>query len=231
MDSIGSWLGVNQPSSGNIGSGWSQGGNYGGYEGAMTRASAPTFTPTPAPSAGGLSFGNLGGMGKTLLPLGALVASNYVQGRQAQKTAQNAANQNQQIAQNAASQNQQIWQQNAYPRQAAVQAAAKENRGELGQARMSAYQNMASNLAARGWGSGSGLGRAGAANIEKGYLQALGKQATDMTKFANTPMFGMPSNAYVNPQYVTPVSGGTESALSGMDTALGYYMMSRMLGG
>jgi len=222
MDYIGgSWLGGNQPSSGNIGSGWSEGGNYGG-------AVAPAPMPAPAPSAGGFSFGNLA---KTILPLGALVASNYVQGRQAQKTARNAANQNQQIAQNAASQNQQIWQQNSYPQPAAVQAAAKENRGELGQARMSAYQNMASNLAQRGWGSGSGIGRAGAANIEKGYLQTLGKQATDMTKFANTPMFGMPSNAYVNPQYVTPVSGGTESALSGMDTALGYYMMSRMLGG
>jgi hypothetical protein len=60
----------------------------------------------------------------------------------------------------------------------------------------------------------------GAQGIEKGYLQALGKQSTDMTKFANTPMFGMPSSAYP-----TPVSGGVEAGLGGLDTALGYYMM------
>lgn len=208
---MGSWFGTT-PSTGNVGSGWSQSG-YGGYEGAMT-------TPQAPPSGGGTFWSGLGqnvgsGLGKAIVPMAALVASNYLQGRQAQKTAQSTAGQNQQI-----------WQQNAYPQPAAVKAAATENRGELGQARLSAYQNMASNLASRGWGSGSGLGRSGAANIERGYLQALGKQATDMTKFANTPMFGMPSQAYVS-----PVSGGTEQALGGLDTALGYYMMSRMLGG
>ena len=206
--------------------------NFFGPSTAPSYTPGDTFTgysaPAPAPAGGGGFWSGLGSATKAIAPLapfGALMASNYIQGKQAEKSAQNVAQQNQQIAQQTAQQNQQVWQQNAYPRPAAVQAAASENRGQLGQARLGAYQNLASNLASRGWGSGSGLGVQGASNIERGYLQALGKQATDMTKFANTPMFGMPSQAYSS-----PVSGGTEQALSGMDSALGYYMMSQMLG-
>lgn len=154
-----------------------------------------------------------GGLAGQALPMAMLMASNYMQGNQAQKTAQQA----QQGSLN-------TWQQNAYPQPAAVNAAATENRGALGQARLGAYQNLASNMAARGFGSGSGIMAGGGQGIEKGYLQALGKQQTDMTKLANTPMFGMPQSAYP-----TPVSGGVEQGLGSMDTALGYYMMLQAL--
>ncbi len=130
----------------------------------------------------------------------------------------------------ATEQSQQFWQQNAFPAPAAVNAAATENRGALGQARLGSYQNLASNLASRGFGSGSGLMAERAGEIESGYLQALGKQGTQMTQFANTPMFGPPSSAYS-----TPVSGGVSAGLGKgsdlMDTALGFYMMKNLIGG
>ena len=156
-----------------------------------------------------------GGLAGQALPMAMLIASNYMQGNQAQKTAQQA----QQGSLN-------TWQQNAYPKPEVVNAAATKNRGQLGQARLGAYQNLASNMAARGFGSGSGIMAGGAQGIEKGYLQGLGKQATDMTKFANTPMFGMPQSAYP-----TPVAGGPQQALGGLDTALGYYAMLQAMKG
>ena len=116
---------------------------------------------------------------------------------------------------------------NAYPNQAAIDAQATENRGALGQARAGAYQNLASNLAARGFGAGSGIGYQGGADIEKGYLQSFGKMQTDLTKFKNTPQFGMPGSAYP-----TATPGGLETGLgiggSMMDKAMGYYMMGNL---
>ena len=122
------------------------------------------------------------------------------------------------------------WQANAYPNKAALDATAAENRGQLGQARSGAYRNLASQMAARGFGSGSGLMAEKAGDIERGYLGAMGKQASDLTKLANTPMFGPPSGAYSS-----PMSGALSSGIGQggglLDQYLGYYMINNMFGG
>jgi len=123
----------------------------------------------------------------------------------------------------------QTWQQTAYPSSEAVKATATENRGQLAQGRLGAYQNLASSMAARGFGSGSGNILGGAQDIERSYLQSLGKMGTDLTKYATTPMWGPPSSAYSS-----PVTGSLEAGLgqgkSMMDTAMGYYMMKNLFG-
>jgi len=164
--------------------------------------SGPAVYNTPS---SGIKWGSVGSLAGKALPFAMLMASNYIQGQQAQKTARQTAQANQQT-----------WQQNAYPQQAYLDAQAAQNRGELAQARLGSYQNLASNLATRGWGPGSGLMRGGAQTIESNYLKGLGKQASDITKLGATPMFGMPSQAYQQ-----PVAGGTQSALDSMDAALG----------
>jgi len=125
-----------------------------------------------------------------------------------------------------------IWKQTAYPNQAAVNAAATENRGALGQTRMGAYQNLASNLAGRGFGSGSGMGLKGASNIENAYLQTIGKMNTDLTKFSNTPQWQPPGGAY--PTAASSLGYGYGALTESNDlieAALGYAAMMAMLGG
>jgi len=111
-----------------------------------------------------------------------------------------------------------------FPEPTAVAAQATQNRGALGQARTSSYQNLANNLAARGFGPGSGLMARGGRAIEGDYLKSLGNMATELTKFQNTPLYA--------PQ-VTSVPSGTEAAYgkagSLLDTASGYMMMSNLL--
>lgn len=126
----------------------------------------------------------------------------------------------------AAQQNQALWQSTAFPNQAAVDASAIQNRGALGQARLGSYQNLANQLAARGFGSGSGLGVKGASNIESGYLQGMGKMLTDLTKFQNTPSSGLPQGAYYQP--------GTTAGGAGANTlgsALGFMQAMQWLQG
>lgn len=191
---------------------FSQTPTYGGEMSGWDAASQ-TGQYTPQTTMSTPSTINWGGLVQQALPAATMMGSGYIQGQQAKKTAQQAA-----------SQNQQTWQQNAYPNAAAVNAQATENRGELGQARSSATKDYFNQLAGRGWGSGSGVGAAGVSTINKGYLQSLGQNATAMTKLKNTPMFGMPSQAYVS-----PVSGGTEQALQGLDYALGQLQAQNLL--
>ena len=122
------------------------------------------------------------------------------------------------------------WEQMSKPDPAALAAAGTQNRGQLAQARLGSYKNLASNLAARGFGSGSGLATQGAQNIERGYLQNLGQQATELTKFGLTPQFDPPGGAF-GPTGQTSVTG----AIAGkgenlMDTALGWTMMKSLYG-
>jgi len=127
--------------------------------------------------------------------------------------------QQQQAAEKAQKQNMALWQQTAFPNQAAMTAAATENRGQLGQARLGSYQNLANQLAARGFGSGSGLMARGGSDIERGYGQAYGNMLTGLTKFANTPTSGLPAQAYAQPQ---------QSAMgAGMNWFTGYLDQSR----
>jgi hypothetical protein len=128
----------------------------------------------------------------------------------------------------AQAQNQALYEKYSLPNQDALNAQATQNRGQLGQARAAAYRNLFSNMASRGFGSGSGLGIQGAADIEGQYIKSLGEMATDLTKFGNTRQFA-PSGA-IN---ATPMAGGTETALGKganmLDQAMGYPMMSQMI--
>jgi hypothetical protein len=123
---------------------------------------------------------------------------------------------------------QQFYDKTSLPNSTAVQAQATQNRGELGQARLGAMGNLSKNLAARGFGSGSGLGIKGATDIESAYVKGVGESQTELTKFANTRQFAPGQDAYG-----TSVPGGGENAMGtggGMlNTALGMYMANKML--
>ncbi len=153
----------------------------------------------------------LGGAGAALSPwvvpaalgAGGLVG-NMVQGNQAKVAANTAARE-------ARSQ----WKANAFPSDAAVNAQATQNRGQFAQARLGAIQNVASNRAARGFGSGSGEMAGAMGDINKGYLESLGNMNTELIKFKNTPMFGFPQQGYG-----TPNLGGLGSAAGNMSDML-----------
>jgi hypothetical protein len=158
------------------------------------------------------ALGTGAGLAGTLLPAASL-GSSYLQGKSAERQAKKAQEQ---------------WEENAYPNEAAVKAAATENRGVLGQGRAASYQNLASNLAARGFGSGSGIGIGEGTNIEGNYLKGIGKMQTDLTKFRNTPNYPMPSAAYPTTSGWGAVAG---TAGGFADKALGYAMMKNLYGG
>jgi hypothetical protein len=157
-----------------------------------------------------------------------------------QNTAQQAYYAKQQADQRA------YYDQVSLPNSAAVNAAAVQNRGQLGQARLSAQQSLGKNLAARGFGSGSGLGIKGATDIESAYIKGIGQSQTELTKFANTRQFSPttlqpPGLRFAGQQplgsdvYGYSVPGGGESALGSgsnmLNTATGMYMANKMLGG
>jgi len=109
------------------------------------------------------------------------------------------------------------------PNESAVNAQATQNRGELAQARLGAYQNMGS-IATWGFGPGSGLMEGGAREIESGYLKSLGDMATDLTKFSNTRQFAPPGQAYAS---ATP---GMSQGLGQMgDQYLGYSILNKII--
>jgi hypothetical protein len=123
---------------------------------------------------------------------------------------------------------QNFYNKTSLPNSAAVGAQATQNRGQLGQARLGAYGSLSKNLAARGFGSGSGLGIKGATDIESAYVKGIGESQTELTKFANTRQFA-PGQA----AYGTSVPGAAEGALGAgggmLNTALGMYMANKML--
>lgn len=174
----------------------------------------------PAVGAGAATTGGLLGKAKSLAPYALLSVGSSSLAADRQKKA----------LEEARMANEAMYNQYSLPNQSALNAQATQNRGEAGQARLGAYQNLSSNLAARGFGSGSGLGVQAAGGIESNFLKSLGQQATELTKFGNTRQFAPPGSAYS-----TPVSGGLETALgktsSLMDMALGYSMMNRLIGG
>jgi hypothetical protein len=114
------------------------------------------------------------------------------------------------------------WKDVAYPEKKAVAATERQQLDKLAQARSLSYQNLATNLAARGFGSGSGLGVGDAKDIESGYAKALGQSATELTKFKHTPLFQPPSQAY--PSYTAG-----ENPYGSLQSAAGYYSMMNML--
>ena len=139
-----------------------------------------------------------------------------------------AQRQQQDAAEKAQRQNMALWQQTAFPRPEAMAAAATENRGQLGQARLGSYQNLANQLAARGFGSGSGLMARGGADIERGYGQAYGNMLTGLTKFANTPTSGLPGQAYNQPQQ-SAMGAGVNWLAGYLDQSRGYQDIIKLI--
>jgi len=124
--------------------------------------------------------------------------------------------------------NMQAWRQNAFPSGATVNAMNQTARGNIGQARVGAYQNLGNELAARGFGPGSGIMAKGAGQIEGNYMKTLADSLSSITQFANTPQFGMPQGAFAQP--TTGAMGGAVNQAGGLlDTAYGYRLMSDML--
>lgn len=169
-----------------------------------------------------LALGLLGGtaFATPLLPmLGLGMTASSLQGNAQAKRAKDAQDDAQDF-----------YAQTSLPQPAAVAAQETQNRGQLGQARLGAYQNLSKNLASRGFGSGSGLGLKGATDIESAYVKSLGQSATDLTKFANTRQFAPGPDAY---GYSVP--GGAENMFGSgsnmLNSALGMYMASKALGG
>jgi hypothetical protein len=145
--------------------------------------------------------------------------ASYLQGEKQSKRADKAQDQAQQF-----------YAQTSLPQPAAVEAQQTQNRGQLGQDRLGAYQSLSKNLASRGFGSGSGLGIKGATDIESSYVKSLGQSATDLTKFSNTRQFAPGPDAY---GYSVP-GGGEQMLGSGgnmLNSALGMYMASKAFGG
>ena len=118
-----------------------------------------------------------------------------------------------------------LYRETSQPESAAIDAQSAQNRGKLGQARAGAYQNLSKQLAARGFGSGSGLGIKGATDIESNYIKGIGESNTELTKFANTRQFAPGADTY---GYSVP--GGKENMFGSMgNTMMGMYAMNRML--
>lgn len=114
-----------------------------------------------------------------------------------------------------------LWQATAFPSAAEKEAAT----GKLGQARQASYQSMASELASRGMGPGSGVGAQRARGIETGYGKAYAHLMSEMGK-PRWPMPGMPH--YGGPGVGgAAVGAGTEA----LNEAMGYYWASQMYGG
>ena len=159
-------------------------------------------------------------MGQYAVPAAMMIGQlgmGYMQGRQQSNRAGNAQKDAQQF-----------YNKTSLPNDAAVQAQATQNRGELAQARLGAQGNLSKNLAARGFGSGSGLGIKGATDIESAYIKGVGESQTELTKFANTRQFAPGQDAYG-----TSVPSGTENAMGAgsnmLNTATGMYMANKML--
>ena len=122
------------------------------------------------------------------------------------------------------------WQAMSKPDPGALEAAATQNRGQLAQARLGSYQNLASNLAARGFGSGSGLAVGEAQNIERGYLQRIGQSATELTKFGLTPQFAPPGGAFGATGQIGAGGAMAGTGANLLGSAYGWTMMKNLLG-
>ncbi len=139
------------------------------------------------------------------------------------------ANQAKVSANSAAREARQQWQANAFPSDATVNAQATQNRGQLGQARLGATQNVGSQLAARGFGPSSGAMAGAMGDINKGYLEGLGSMNTELTKFKNTPMFGFPQQGYGTPS-LGALGTGVGQASGLMGDAFEFMMLEKLFG-
>ena len=123
------------------------------------------------------------------------------------------------------------WQQTAYPSPTAVGAEESNLMAKAAQQRLGATKNIASELAGRGFGSGSGLMAERVMGINQDYLGRISDISTQMAKLRTAgPFWGPPSAAYG-----IPTSGALEAGMgkgsSMLDTAMGFYMMKNLFGG
>ena len=112
---------------------------------------------------------------------------------------------------------QERWQATAYPTAAEKQTA----RGQLGQAKLGAYQTLASELATRGFGPGSGYAAGRAGGLEGAYGRARAGMEAEMLKPRWRPPTGM--------EYAGP--GGFEAGADWINRLAGFYWLAEMLGG
>lgn len=114
-----------------------------------------------------------------------------------------------------------LWQATAFPSAAEKEAAT----GKLGQARQASYQSLATELASRGMGPGSGVGVKRGRGIEAGYGKAYAHLISEMSK-PRWPLGGMP-------YYGGPGVGGAAvgAGADALNEAMGYYWASQMYGG
>ena len=122
------------------------------------------------------------------------------------------------------------WAEMSKPDPGALEAAATQSRGQLAQARLGSYQNLASNLAARGFGAGSGLAAGGAQDIERGYLQSLGQMGTELTKFGLTSQFAPPGGAFGATGQLGAAGAAAGTGANLMGSAYGWSMMKNLYG-
>jgi hypothetical protein len=172
-------------------------------------------------------------MGAAAIPMLAYSVYSSGQQRRAQHSAQDearAAEERARVRQLEAEERaRQTWEETAFPSEDVVAGMKEQGITELGRAKQGSYSQMASNLAARGIGPGSGLMTGGSEELEKGYLQAMGGLTSELSKWAKSPMFQMPSGGYggYSPYIPTSYPPNTGSML---DTAFGMMMAQQMMG-
>lgn len=176
-------------------------------------------------------------MGYAYAPYVAMAAYGYYTSKQAKKAEEDARNEAR-AAEERALQRQleaeerarQTWEETAFPSKGVVAGMKKEGKANLARVKLGSYEQMASNLASRGMGPGSGLMVGGSEELEKGYMQAMGSLTTELDKWGESPMWQMPGGGYGGySPYIAPTytSGGG----SALDTAFGMYMAKMMMGG
>ena len=173
-------------------------------------------------------------MGAAALPM--LAYSVYSQGQQ--RRAQHSAMDEARAAEDRALQRQldaenrarQTWEETAFPSADVVSGMKEQGAVNLAETRSGSYESMASNLAARGIGPGSGIMQGESAELEKGYMQAMGSLTSELDKFGASPMFQMPSGGYGGySPYIAPNYYPSQG--SALDTAFGMWMAQQMMGG
>jgi len=118
----------------------------------------------------------------------------------------------------------QRWKETAYPTQAEKESAA----GKLGQARLASYQNLASQLATRGFGPGSTMGAGMARGIESDYGRAYANMLAQMSR-PKWPPPGITGGPYY--MGAGPGAAGAAAGSDWLGQAAGYYWMNQMLQG
>jgi hypothetical protein len=113
---------------------------------------------------------------------------NYYQQEQAAKTKQDVLD----YLRETSNMNRADWLKYAFPSPQEITSERNMAYAKAGEGKNKAYENLASQSAKRGLGSGSGVIAKGGAEIEKGYQTRMGEAENALTKLQYTPRFGFP---------------------------------------